>query len=228
MLTRQVATSCGCQSSLARTPLESLRELDLHQRHIPWEGYCPVCRGRGQNDKAQICPACLGYGHFNGLRRLSDENNFQALRDAGFLDDFLKTSISVTETDFGNIQLFDSSDRTLRIIRHSGFNEEFLDFFRIVRGTGCGCGAALSRMSRVVVPDVSSDPIFQHQRSQEVMLRANSYACQSTPLVDSSGRLLGMISTHCRQPREFSDRELQDLDLVTEYFVAKMEKRLRM
>lgn len=196
--------------------------------HIPWERYCPVCRGRGQNDRAQICPACLGDGHLNGSTRLSDETNFQALSGAGFLEDFLKTSISVSDANFGNIQLFDSHDCTLRLVRHSGFGEEFLNFFRIVRGTACGCGAALSRMSRVVVPDVSSDPIFQHQRSQQIMLRANAYACQSTPLIDSSGRLLGMMSTHCREPREFSDRELQDLDLVTGHFVAKMEERLRM
>lgn len=200
----------------------------MDQRHIPWERYCPVCRGRGQNDRVQICPACLGHGHFSRSRDFSGENGFPALHGAGFLEDFLRASIRVSDANFGNIQLFDPRDRTLRIIKQSGFGEEFLDFFRIVRGTACGCGAALSRMSRVVVPDVSSDPIFQHQRSQQIMLRANSYACQSTPLIDSYGRLLGMISTHCREPRKFSARELQDLDVVTKHFVAKMEERLRM
>jgi len=215
------------RSALASTLLTFFLELSLRQRHIFSEGYCPVCRGRGQSDRALICPACCGEGHLK-QQPFSAGDALKALRGAGFLDEFLKTSISVSDANFGNIQLFDSRDCTLRIVTHSGFGEEFLEFFRIVRGTACGCGAAMSRMSRVLVPDVSSDPIFQYQRSQQVMLQANAHACQSTPLVDSSGRLLGVMSTHFCEPHDLSERELQDLDLVTEHFVAKIEEHLRM
>lgn len=199
----------------------------LLQTHIPFQRYCPICRGRGQHEQRKICPACYGEGHFNEAKFIRDANAYYGLRTAGFLSDFLRTAIDVSVADSGNIQLFNSLDGTLRITAHRGFRKEFLDFFNVVRGRHCGCGAAMSRMSRVLVFDVRSDPIFKGDKSEPVMLRANARACQSTPLVGSSGQLLGMLSTHYREPRDFSRGELHAIDEVTKELSTDMEEHLR-
>lgn len=199
----------------------------LHQRRIPFQRYCPVCRGRGQHEQRKVCPACYGEGHFNETKFLREANAYHGLRNAGFLGGFLTAAIDVSGADFGNIQLFNSLDGSLRIAAQRGFGKEFLDYFQAVKGRRCGCGAAMSSMSRVVVSDVSLDPIFRGDKSEPVMLRANARACQSTPLVGSSGQLLGMLSTHYRQPRDFSQRELNGVDEVTKELAASMEEHLR-
>jgi PAS domain S-box-containing protein len=44
--------------------------------------------------------------------------------------------------------------------------------------------------------------------------RSNIRAVQSTPLVSRSGQLVGMISTHWREPHQPAERDLQRLDLL--------------
>ena len=62
--------------------------------------------------------------------------------------------------DFGNIQLFDSKNRVLRIVAHYGFEGEFLDYFDTVSvKDDCACSRAMNGRSRVVVTDVASDTL---------------------------------------------------------------------
>src|SRR5262249_47977944 len=44
--------------------------------------------------------------------------------------------------------------------------------------------------------------------------RSNIRAVQSTPLVSRSGRLLGMLSTHWREPHQPRERALRSLDVL--------------
>jgi GAF domain-containing protein len=50
---------------------------------------------------------------------------------------------------------------------------------------------------------------------------------QSTPLVGSSGQLLGMLSTHYRQPRDLSRDELNGIDEVAQQLTIGLEEQLR-
>jgi signal transduction histidine kinase len=67
---------------------------------------------------------------------------------------------------------------------------------------------------RVVVEDVVSDPLFRNTKDRKVMLQASVRACQSTPLLNMSGDVVGVISTHYRTPGRPSDRALKALDLL--------------
>jgi GAF domain-containing protein len=64
---------------------------------------------------------------------------------------------------------------------------------------------------RVIVPDVRSDACFNAE-SRNVVLRAGVLSVQSTPLISSSGRLLGVLSTHSSVPAEPSPASLPFLD----------------
>ena len=84
----------------------------------------------------------------------------------------------------------------LRIAAQSGFESEFLSYFDTVSvKERCVCGKAMSGRSRIVVTDVAIDPIFSSD-VRGVLLRANVRSVQSTPLIDSSGNFIGMVSTH--------------------------------
>jgi GAF domain-containing protein len=95
--------------------------------------------------------------------------------------------------------VIDSSQR-LRIAVSRGFEAEFLDYFAIVQGSESACRVALQQNCRVIVPDFRRDSLFNVD-SRRIMLRANALAVQSTPLISSSGRLLGILSTHYSVPR---------------------------
>jgi GAF domain-containing protein len=129
------------------------------------------------------------------------------------LNEILDAAIEVTEADLGNIQLVDQG--ILRIVAHRGCRAEFLNFFREVsHDTTAACGAALVRRSRVIIEDVGSSELFRGTSAGEVLLRAGIRAVQSTPLIGSSGKVYGILSTHFRRPCRPAERALRYLDLL--------------
>ncbi len=64
----------------------------------------------------------------------------------------------------------------------------------------------------MVVPDVTDSPIFHRQASLEVLLDAGVRSVQSTPLSDSEGRVLGVLSTHYRHAKERAKNELRRIN----------------
>jgi len=130
------------------------------------------------------------------------------------LEEILRSAIAVTEADFGNIQMLDPKSEELEIVVHRGFPQWWLDFWNHVsKGTGV-CGTALKRGERVIVEDVAHSPIFEGTPAGEIQAKAGIRAVQSTPLMSQRGTMLGMISTHFRQPGRPSDRALGLLDLL--------------
>ena len=140
------------------------------------------------------------------------------------LNDVLDTAIAMVGAAKGNVQLYDASDDTLRIIAHRGFNEEFLEYFKSVPlGYSC-CGAAMAGRERVIVEDVFTDPRFNDLA--EVYARHGFVAVQSTPLFTSDGRLLGMFSTHFARPHRLTERDLRLLDQIAQHAGRVIERTL--
>src|SRR5262249_12926418 len=136
--------------------------------------------------------------------------------------EFLASIIDATDADFGNVQLFDSTNQVLRIAAHRGFATEFLDYFETVScDDDCLCGAAMNARTRMVVLDVSEHPVYSKD-SRGVMLRANVRSVQTTPLIDSLGKLLGMVSTHYKRPGGPMPHMWQRVDDLTAGFLAKL------
>jgi signal transduction histidine kinase/ActR/RegA family two-component response regulator/PAS domain-containing protein len=129
------------------------------------------------------------------------------------LKELLDLAIEVTGADFGNIQFVNPAAQTLDIRAQRGFDREFLEFFA-AHHEDAACGTALLRGERVIVEDVSTDPLFHDPRMQAVMRRARVRAVQSTPLLSLSGELLGILSTHHRRPHRPGDHALRYLDMV--------------
>jgi signal transduction histidine kinase len=75
-----------------------------------------------------------------------------------------------------------------------------------------------------VVSDVDTCDFLAGSPALEDLRRTGIRAVQSTPLVGRSGRLLGMISTHWRQPHEPPERDLRLLDLLARQAADLIER----
>src|SRR5262249_55118 len=123
---------------------------------------------------------------------MREENTFETC-----CDEITRTAIAISGADKGNLQLFDETLGSLRIIAQQGFQERFLKFFEHVDDhVAASCG----------IDDVLTNKIFVGQPAQKVLLDAEVRAIISTPQKSSKGGLLGVISTHFSRPGHPSER----------------------
>jgi PAS domain S-box-containing protein len=141
------------------------------------------------------------------------------------LKSILEAAISITGADKGNIQLLDPESGSLVIAAQHGFEEPFLNFFAHVRHDISTCGTALQSGERVMVEDVTQSEIFAGKPALDVLIEAGVRAVQSTPLMNSAGRLLGMTSTHFARPHRLSENELRLMDLLARQAGEFLERK---
>lgn len=141
------------------------------------------------------------------------------------LETILQAAITLTGADKGNIQLIDESG-ALTIAAHSGFDESFLSHFaRVGPEHAAVCAAAKRSAQRVIVEDVTQSNIFAGQPSLNILLEAGVHAVQSTPLISTSGTVLGMVSTHFIEPHKLSEKELRLMDLLARQAADYLEHK---
>jgi PAS domain S-box-containing protein len=129
------------------------------------------------------------------------------------LYELLDTAIAISEADFGNIQILDSTSTHLEVVAHRNLPDRWLDYWAGATGHGAS-GTAFAAKERVVVEDVAQSPIFVGTEVLDVQLEAGIRAVQSTPLISRSGALIGMLSTHWKAPHRIPEQTLRLLDLV--------------
>jgi hypothetical protein len=147
-----------------------------------------------------------------------------ATRLRPLLDQALDGALLLLGADRGNVQVVDPVTRSLRIVAARGFGPDFLDYFAVVHDDGSACGRAAKEGTQTVVVDVNTDPGFAPHR--EIAAASGFRAVQSTPLVDRTGRLLGIISTHYPSPYRPPSRDLQMMQRFGQLVGAIMASRL--
>ena len=126
------------------------------------------------------------------------------------LDWLLHRAVDLSQTSFGNVQLMSWTTGYLEIKVQQGFDEGFLRFFERVRiEDGSACARALRNREAIVIEDIMADEEFLSCR--KVVSNAGVRAVQSTPIVSSSGALLGVMSTHFASPHQPTRIELREL-----------------
>lgn len=123
----------------------------------------------------------------------------------------IQRAMLIDGASMANAQLLDPRQAGLRIVAHSGFTTEFLEFFALVDDTSSACGSALAARTPVWVTDTTRSPSFAATRALEVMLEAGSRAVASMPVAAPASRLIGMLSTHHTRPASWTDRRKQEL-----------------
>lgn len=109
----------------------------------------------------------------------------------------LDVAITLSRSDFGNVQLADPALPALTIVAQRNFSERFLTFFHTVHAHGASCGAAMAKGQRVIIRDVAADPVFNDD-SRQVLLAEGIHSVQSVPLIADS-KVVGVLSTHYRE-----------------------------
>ena len=135
------------------------------------------------------------------------------------LDETLHTATAIEGTDLGLLCLCDA-DQKLRVESSLGFNEDTLKAFECGPPGGAG-DICFRERRRVVVEDVETDPLFSAEG--DAARRAGFRAVHSTPLITRAGDILGVLSTHFRQPHRPSDREKHLIELCARQAVDFIE-----
>jgi hypothetical protein len=121
----------------------------------------------------------------------------------------LDAAIQFDQAAMGNVQIFDPRKKELRILVQRGFNDDFLSHFRVVKASDASaCGRAAGGIVPVVIRDVMCEIGFEPHRA--VAQSAGFRSVKSVPIRGEDGRLLGVISTHCRETR--GDWDVNSLD----------------
>ena len=133
-------------------------------------------------------------------------------------EQILDTAVAILHSDFASLQIFYPErgiGGELRLLGHRGFSAEAAARWEWVGLTTMTvCGEALRTGQRVAVADVRNCDFITGFEDLDGFLAAGIHAAQATPLVSRSGALLGMVSTHWRDPHELSASELRALDVL--------------
>jgi PAS domain S-box-containing protein len=140
------------------------------------------------------------------------------------LTEIVQAAVAITGADKGNIQLFDPSLGKLVIAAHHNFEQTYLDFWNTVEEGEGACGTALRGGERVIVEDVTLSPIFVGTPALDVQLQAGVRAVQSTPVLNPSGKLVAVFSTHFGAPCRLDERVLRLLDLLAAETASIIER----
>src|SRR5215204_4849511 len=100
----------------------------------------------------------------------------------------------------------------------------FWDFLR-VSSNNSACGMALHTKQRVIVEDVTRSEIFAGKPSLQALRDADVLAVQSLPLMSSTGKVLGIISTHFSNTQRPSEQELRLMDLLARQTADYLERK---
>ncbi|MGH7679524.1 MAG: GAF domain-containing protein [Gemmatimonadaceae bacterium] len=139
------------------------------------------------------------------------------------LTEILDTAIAVQNADFGNVQVYNETEQSLHIIAHRGFSAGFVERLRVVRGESTVCGRAAKSCSRMIVADVELDPSFAPHLE---IARAEGFrAVHSTPITRVEGGVIGVISTHFRQPHTPSTTSLVETDVCARMAARVIERQ---
>ncbi len=144
---------------------------------------------------------------------------------AALYERVLDGAIALMSADMGSMQTLDRGRGELKLIASRGFHSESVAFWAWVRlESDSTCGQALSSGARVIVTDVETCASMAGTADLDSYRRSAIRAVQSTPLISRSGQLLGMISTHWREPYEPTERALRALDVLARQAADLIER----
>lgn len=163
----------------------------------------------------------------NAARRLQDISTL--LIQEGDIDALyhriLDAAIDLMHSDMASMQMLDHSRGALRLLAWKGFHPDSAACWEWVTvGSHSSCGEALRTGRRVVVADVEMCDSIAGTPDLDAYRRSGIRAVQSTPLLSRSGHLLGMISTHWRDPHRPTDRDLRLMDVLARQAADLIER----
>lgn len=131
------------------------------------------------------------------------------------LDDILSAACAFTATDRGCVQMVGATGNSLEIVAQRGFEPDsrFIKHFRY-EGFAQGCDAARIERKQMVIEDIDTIETLNGSAEGDAARADGVRAAQSTPMISRRGQILGVLSTHFREPHRPSDEVLRLMDLL--------------
>lgn len=152
------------------------------------------------------------------------EQNVQALYES-----IMDAAVGLMRSDYASMQMLypeRGPGGELRLLAFRGFSPDVARFWEWVRtDSKCTCGIALANKQRCVEPDVVKSSHIAGTADHATYLQAGIRAVQSTPLLSRDGKLVGMISTHWREPHQPSERAFRLLDVLARQAADLLERK---
>ncbi len=140
----------------------------------------------------------------------------------------LDAAVAVMRSDFASMQMLDpdrGSGGELLLLGFRGFTSEAAKFWRWVRAdSATTCGVAFRTGNRAVASDIETCDYMAGTADLDTYRQCGIRSMQTTPLFSRGGKLLGMISTHWREPHQPTDAELRLLDLLARQAADLIER----
>lgn len=154
--------------------------------------------------------------------QLLRENNPQTL-----YKEIVDAAVGMMRSQAASLQGMNYETQKLQLLAWRGFHPESAEFWRVVScGSSSACGQALQNSGRIVVPDVEGWDMAAGTEDHRHYRLSNLRSVQSTPLISRSGRLVGVLSTHWREPYDPSERELRLMDVLARQAADLIERNM--
>jgi PAS domain S-box-containing protein len=143
----------------------------------------------------------------------------------------MDAAIAIMHSDFASMQQYyphrgeHGEPGELKLLTFRGFDPQAAKFWTWVTANSCcTCGVAVRTRQRVIAPDVEAATYLQGTKDLEVLLATGIRSAQSTPLMSRRGFMVGMITTHWREPHAPADKELRLLDILARIAADLIER----
>jgi PAS domain S-box-containing protein len=125
---------------------------------------------------------------------------------------------------FSSILLLDPNTNRLRHGAAPSLPAEYAEAIDgIVIGPSVGsCGTAAYRKQPVIVSDIATDPLWADFR--ELALAHGLRACWSTPILSSTGKVLGTFAIYYREPRSPTPQDHNVIEQITHLASIALER----
>nr|CAD6437883.1 PAS domain S-box protein [Rhizobium sp. Q54] len=134
-------------------------------------------------------------------------------------------AMSLMSSDAASMQLFDSQAAALHLLASRGLHPDAVAAWEWVQpGSSTSCGLALAAMQRAIVSDIEASPLMTGTEDLDLFRLSGIRAMQSTPLFSRRGRLVGMISTHWREPKDLAKEDLVHFDALARQAADLIER----
>lgn len=127
------------------------------------------------------------------------------------LQHVLDAALRIDGAVCGDVQVPDDAHRILTMVAWRGFPDDYAERYRTIRvGDGTPCTHALTERRRICIRDVSLDAGFApHSEGAKAI---GYHALQSTPLTNSTRKLVGVLTTHFPVPHHPAPASQRQLD----------------
>ncbi|PYT49386.1 MAG: hypothetical protein DMG44_10975, partial [Acidobacteria bacterium] len=134
----------------------------------------------------------------------------------------------VEELASGSLSSILLLDPSTNCLRHGAAPSLPINYAEAIDGLVIGasvgsCGTAAYRAQPVIVSDIATDPLWADFR--DLALAHELRACWSTPILSSTGRVLGTFATYYREARSPSSQEHNVVERITHLASIAIERK---